>query len=213
MEPRQQPEVGALLEDYKLKVDFALNQINRLQNQFQLLLTIEAAVATALIVTKSGALSDSAAWIALLEAGLSIGWLIVGWIGRSRAIAYRRDLEDVGYAWASAVGMDSSWRPVGSGHQILRGSRGADGYHARVGNVASGAPGLADQLRAYGSAACRQLDSPTTDVDVIRISNICDLVGGRPLRLFGGDQRFASAPPRLRTSGPPHLRASAPLRH
>lgn len=120
MEVRLQPDVGALLEDYKLKVDFAVNQINRLQNQFQLLLTIEVAVATALIVTKNGALSDGAVWIALLEAGLSMAWLMLGWVGRSRAIAYRRDLEDAGYAWASAAGLDSSWRPVGSGHQVLR---------------------------------------------------------------------------------------------
>lgn len=101
-------------------MDFAVNQISRLQIQFQLLLTIEVAVATALIVTKSGALSAGAAWITLLELGLSLAWVMLGWVGRSRAIAYRRDLESAGYAWASAAGMDSSWRPVGAGHDVLR---------------------------------------------------------------------------------------------
>jgi hypothetical protein len=115
-----QSRTGALLEDYKLKVTFATEQINRLQTQFQVMLSLEAAIATTLVVSNSGSLSKGAKWIALLEAGLSAAWLMVGKVGRARALTHRQDLEDAGRAWAAAAGLGSSYRPVGSGAPVVR---------------------------------------------------------------------------------------------
>src|SRR4051812_49368083 len=95
-----EPAPEALLEDYKLKVTFATEQINRLQTQFQVMIALESALATALIVSNTGSLTTGAKWIALLEAGLSAAWLMIGWVGRKRALSHRTDLEDAGYAWA-----------------------------------------------------------------------------------------------------------------
>src|SRR4051812_34333238 len=77
MAASEDPPTGALLEDYKLKVAFATDQINRLQTQFQVMLTLQTALATALIVSKSGSLNSGAKWIALLEAVLSLAWFAV----------------------------------------------------------------------------------------------------------------------------------------
>jgi hypothetical protein len=115
-----EPTADALLEDYKLKVAFATEQINRLQTQFQVMLSLEAAVATALVVSNSGSLSKGAKWIALLELGLSFAWLMVGWVGRERALVHRSDLEDAGRAWASVAGLGPTYRPVGAGPPVVR---------------------------------------------------------------------------------------------
>ncbi len=48
-----EPTPDALLEDYKLKVSMADNQIGRLQTQFQILLALESLLATALIVSNT----------------------------------------------------------------------------------------------------------------------------------------------------------------
>lgn len=114
------PDTTSLLEDYKLKVAFATDQIGRLQTQFQVLLTLESAIATALIVANNGSLSKGAKWIALLETALSVAWLMLGWVGRARAVANRNDLEDAGRAWATAAGFGPTYRPVGARQKLLR---------------------------------------------------------------------------------------------
>ncbi|MGL5823769.1 MAG: hypothetical protein ACRCYU_02855 [Nocardioides sp.] len=117
---RRAPEASALLEDYKLRIDFALNQLNRLQSQFQVLLTIEAAVLAAFVTAKNGALGGAAPWIAVLGVALSISWLMMGWVGRTRADALRKDLERAGRAWASSASMGDTWQPVGYGTSGVR---------------------------------------------------------------------------------------------
>ena len=114
------PSPEALLEDYKLKVAFFGDLIGRMQTQFQVSLTLETALATALIVSNTGELTNGAKWIALLEAALSAAWLLVGQAGRTRAKIHRRDLDEAGQAWAHAAGMPADYRPVGSGPQIVR---------------------------------------------------------------------------------------------
>jgi hypothetical protein len=106
-----------LLEDYKLKVAFATAQIDRMQTQFQVMLTLETALATALIVSNTGSLTRGAKWIVVLEIALSLAWLMVGKSGRSRAVAHRIDLEDAGEAWACAAGL-RNYRPVGAGPRV-----------------------------------------------------------------------------------------------
>ncbi len=116
---RQAPSADALLEDYKLKVTFAIEQVGRMQTQFQVMLTLQTALATALIVSNTGSLTKGAKWIALLELALSVAWLAVGSSGRSRAVAHRGDVEAAGAAWAHAAGL-CPYQPVGSGPAVVR---------------------------------------------------------------------------------------------
>ncbi|HEX8052009.1 MAG TPA: hypothetical protein VF517_03390 [Thermoleophilaceae bacterium] len=83
------------------------------------MLTLESALATALIVSNTGSLSRGAKWIALLELGLSVAWLAVGYVGRDRALAHRRDLEEAGRAWAAEAGLEPGYRPVGAGPKVV----------------------------------------------------------------------------------------------
>jgi hypothetical protein len=55
-----EPSADARLEDYKLKSAFASEYLGRMQTQFQVMLTLETALATALIVTNTGDLTESA---------------------------------------------------------------------------------------------------------------------------------------------------------
>jgi hypothetical protein len=119
MEDRD-PLPDALLEDYKLKVSVADNQINRLQTQFQVLLALESLLATALIVTSTGSLSKGVKWIALLEVALSVAWLMLGCAGTARARLHRLDVEHAGRAWGVAAGFGEAYRPVGAGQKPLR---------------------------------------------------------------------------------------------
>src|SRR3954453_2148465 len=91
---------AALLEDYKLKTAFLTEAINRVQTQFQVMLTLQAGLATALIVSNTGSLTEGAPWIALLELMLSIAWVVVGWSGRRRLIAHGQAAENAGRSWA-----------------------------------------------------------------------------------------------------------------
>jgi hypothetical protein len=115
-----EPLASDLLEDYKLKVTFATDQISRLQIQFQVMITLESAVATALIVSNSGSLSQGAKWIALLEVVLSVGWLMIGWAGRQRADDNRHAVEEAGQAWGAAANLTSPYKPVGAGQKSIR---------------------------------------------------------------------------------------------
>jgi hypothetical protein len=114
------PTPDALLEDYKLKVSMADNQIGRLQTQFQVLLALESLLATALIVSNTGSLSKGAKWIALIELVLSVAWLMVGWAGATRARFHRLDVEQAGHAWGVAARLGKTYRPVGAGQKPLR---------------------------------------------------------------------------------------------
>ena len=113
------PAPDALLEDYKLKVNSAENQINRLQTQFQVILSLQALLATALIVSNTGSLSKGAKWIALLELALSVAWLMLGWAGTARTQLHRLAVEQAGQAWAVSAGL-GTYRPVGAGQKPLR---------------------------------------------------------------------------------------------
>jgi hypothetical protein len=108
----------ALLEDYKLKVSFAVEQTNRMQTQFQVMLTLQSLLATTLIVSNTGSLTGGAKWIALLELGLSVAWVMVGLTGRQRALIHRHDLEEAGLRWAQEAGI-ADYRPVGDGPQVV----------------------------------------------------------------------------------------------
>ena len=118
--PPDPPKPEALLEDYKLKVGFAVEQINRAQTQFQVMLTLESGIATALIVSNTGSLTKGARWIALLEFVLSLAWVAVGYYGRVRAKAHRADADAAGRAWAAAAGLGPSYRTVGMGPKVQR---------------------------------------------------------------------------------------------
>lgn len=110
-----------LLEDYKLKVAFATEQVNRLQTQFQVMLTLESAAATALVLSNSGSLSPGAKWIAALELVLSIAWLMLGIAGRERADDNRQRVEEAGNAWAAtAPAIRQDYRPVGAKQKHIR---------------------------------------------------------------------------------------------
>ena len=110
-----------LLEDYKLKVAFATDQVNRLQTQFQVMLTLESAAATALVLSNSGSLSPGAKWIAALELALSIVWLMLGVAGRERADDNRRGVEDAGSAWAeTSAALAGKYQPVGANQKHIR---------------------------------------------------------------------------------------------
>lgn len=111
-------QVSALLEDYKLKVSYAVDQTNRMQTQFQVILTLQTALATTLIVSNTGSLSSGAKWIVALELVLSIAWAMVGWVGRRRALANRVDLDAAGTRWARAAGL-KNYEPVGSGQGVV----------------------------------------------------------------------------------------------
>ncbi|MFI5025656.1 MAG: hypothetical protein ACHQCI_02745 [Solirubrobacterales bacterium] len=111
---------GSLLEDYKLKVSFAVEQLGRMQTQFQVMLTLQAALATTLIVSNTGSLTKGAKWIVLLELVLSIAWVMVGVVGKKRADLHRADLEEAGQGWAKAAGLGQGYKPVGSGPKVVR---------------------------------------------------------------------------------------------
>ncbi len=113
------PSPDALLEDYKLKVSFAVEQTSRMQTQFQVMLTLQSLLATTLIVSNTGSLTSGAKWIALLELGLSVAWLMVGKAGRDRALAHRGDFEEAGERWAAAAGLGDQYKPVGNGPQVV----------------------------------------------------------------------------------------------
>ena len=108
----------ALLEDYKLKVQFAVEQTGRMQTQFQVMLTLESLLATTLIVSNSGTLTSGAKWIALLETALSAAWVMVGYSGRQRALMHRADYVLAGEKWASAAGLED-YKPVGLGPNVV----------------------------------------------------------------------------------------------
>jgi hypothetical protein len=114
------PSAEALLEDYKLKAGTADSQIGRLQTQFQVLLSLESLLATALIVSNTGSLTEGAKWIVLLEIALSVAWLMLGWAGTARVRLNRLAVEEAGHMWAAAAGFATNYRPVGSGQKPLR---------------------------------------------------------------------------------------------
>jgi hypothetical protein len=97
---------AALLEDYKLKVSASIAQTERIQTQFQVMLTLESAIATTLIVTNNGNLTKNSPFIAGLLFALSVAWLIVGWTGRNLARDHRDAAADAGRLWADKAGLD-----------------------------------------------------------------------------------------------------------
>lgn len=109
----------ALLEDYKLKVQFAIEQTSRMQTQFQVMLSLESLLATTLIVSNTGSLTSGAKWIALLEVGLSGAWLMVGAVGRRRALTHRADFVAAGHRWARAADLGADYKPVGDGPNVV----------------------------------------------------------------------------------------------
>jgi hypothetical protein len=113
------PSAEALLEDYKLKVQFAVEQTSRMQTQFQVMLTLESLLATTLIVSNSGTLTSGAKWIALLETMLSGAWVMVGHSGRQRALTHRADYVLAGERWAAAAGLEEGYKPVGTGPKVV----------------------------------------------------------------------------------------------
>lgn len=115
----QPPLAESLLEDYKLKVQFAVEQTNRMQTQFQVMLTLESVLATTLIVSNTGTLTSGAKWIALLEVGLSAAWVMVGRAGRKRALVHRADFAAAGKKWAAAAGLGENYKPVGDGPNVV----------------------------------------------------------------------------------------------
>jgi hypothetical protein len=110
---------ASLLEDYKLKMTFAVEQTNRMQTQFQVMLTLESLLATTLVVSNTGSLNAGAKWIALLEVGLSAAWLLVGRVGRTRAVTHRADYFEAGKRWAQAAGLGSGYKPAGDGPGVV----------------------------------------------------------------------------------------------
>ena len=113
-------KAGALLEDYKLKAGFHGELTNRVQTQFQVMLTLESALATALIVSNTGDLTKGAPFIALLELALSIAWVMVGKAGRDRLRIARAAVENAGVRWAAAAGLPEPYEPVAHGPPIVR---------------------------------------------------------------------------------------------
>jgi hypothetical protein len=96
---------AALLEDYKLKVAASTSQTERIQTQFQVMLTLESAIATTLIVTNNGDLTKNSPFIAGLLFALSIAWVMVGAAGRSFAREHRTAAARAGEAWAREAGL------------------------------------------------------------------------------------------------------------
>ena len=113
-----EPSVDALLEDYKLRSMFASEHLGRMQTQFQVMLTLETALATTLIVAKTGSLAMGAVWIALLELVLSIAWLSVGFVGQRRTNSLREGALQAGERWASCAGLEPC-APIWSGPSVV----------------------------------------------------------------------------------------------
>ncbi len=113
-------DADALLEDYKLKVAFATEHAKAVQTQFQVMLTLESALATALIVSNTGSLTKGAPWIAALEAALSAAWAFVGWAGQKRWSDLYHDLAAAGRGWSCAAGLQQPYSPVGSGQTFTK---------------------------------------------------------------------------------------------
>jgi hypothetical protein len=114
-----QARAAALLEDYKLKVSYAVDQTSRMQTQFQVMLTLQSALATTLIVSNTGSLTPGAKWIVLLQFALSGAWVMVGGVGRRRALVLRDDLDAAGLRWAEAAKLEGTYNPVGSGQGVV----------------------------------------------------------------------------------------------
>jgi hypothetical protein len=114
------PIVSALLEDYKLKVQYATDVLNRYQTQSQILLSLQVAAATAMVLSSTGELSRAARWIVLVEVGLSVVWISVGWQGRARVRNARTDSDLAGLAWAEAADLPTPYTPVGDRRPIVR---------------------------------------------------------------------------------------------
>lgn len=100
-----------LLEDYKLKFQFATDVLNRYQNQMQIMLALEAAVATALILSSSGKLSNAARWIVLVEVMLSAVWLSVGIQGYFRVRNSHRLARAAAEEWSREAGLKNYTPP------------------------------------------------------------------------------------------------------
>lgn len=107
------------MEDYKLKVQYATDVLNRYQTQSQILMSLEAAAATAMILSSTGELSGAAHWITLVEVGLSVVWVSVGWQGRARVKNARADSDMAGHAWAEAVDLPVPYTPVGDRRPVV----------------------------------------------------------------------------------------------
>jgi hypothetical protein len=54
----------------------------------------------------------------LLEFALSGAWIMVGGVGRRRAVVLRHDLDLAGQIWAEEAGVDD-YKPVGSGEGVV----------------------------------------------------------------------------------------------
>lgn len=114
------PTADSLLEDYKLKTSFATDVLNRYQTQGQVLLSLEVAVATVMIISSTGALSTSAKWIALLHVGLSAVWTAIGVVGRRRVTFARKLQLEAGQSWAAAAKLRQPYTPANDGTEVVR---------------------------------------------------------------------------------------------
>lgn len=112
MEGTSTAKAADLLDDYKLKVAASQAQTERIQTQFQAMLTLESAIATALIVTNNGDLTKNSPFIAGLLLLLSVAWIMVGATGRRNAKTHRGAAAKAGCEWAKAAGIDP-YVPVG----------------------------------------------------------------------------------------------------
>lgn len=110
--PGSGPAQGALLEDYKLKTSYSAEHTNRIQTQFQVLITLQTALATALVFSETGGFSDAAPYIAVIQLCLSLAWLFVGHAGLRIARLLRQEVYSSGKAWAESVSLND-YRPVG----------------------------------------------------------------------------------------------------
>lgn len=121
------PDSPALLEDYKLKATFANSVVGRVLTEFQIMVTLETAVATGLILTATGDVRHAARWIVLLLIVISVAWAVAAWVAVGRSKVSQQAADDAGMRWAHSAGYlnsdpgasaqpdPSRYQPVGTG--------------------------------------------------------------------------------------------------
>lgn len=99
-------EPAALLEDYKLKAAFTNSVVGRVLTEFQVMVTLETALATGLIFSANGTIRPAARWIVVLLFAISVAWAVAGGVARARSKASQAASDAAGKLWAAAVGID-----------------------------------------------------------------------------------------------------------
>ena len=92
---------GFLTDDYKLKVGYLTDHMQRMWTRFNFFITIQSGLVGGLVLASdSGKFTKSALYFLIAEAVLSVVWWVFGAQDRHLVTVYRRQIEQ---AWDFAV--------------------------------------------------------------------------------------------------------------